>query len=92
MYQIYPLNIVGFKVVTRVERTDGRTDGQTAQGTTIPYGPYNNTDADDDEDDDDDKDDEDDNMCMYKCNGKDNYSITDNNDPSDKNGNYHEVW
>ena len=38
-YEQGPWNIVGYRVVKRVRRTDGRTDGQTAQGTTIPCGP-----------------------------------------------------
>ena len=39
-YQQDPLNIVGCRAVTRLGRTDGQTDRQTALGTAIPYGPF----------------------------------------------------
>ena len=38
-YEQDPLNIVGCRVVSNKGETDGQRDGQTMQGTTIPYGP-----------------------------------------------------
>ena len=38
-YEHNPLNIVSCRVVTKEAWTDARTDGQSAQNTTISYGP-----------------------------------------------------